>query len=310
MARRSLLHRALAAAVVPLAAGALLAAPASAADGRDRVSVVMVGNDISYPQCTASGWDGDSYAGTGATAAPMGARFGIVGVNGGTAALANPCLPAQLRWADSLPGLDGQPRLQLYVNTANPGEVLEEYAVTTWPSVTDAANPYNELAGVAQACTAEGTGVNDLACSWQYGWDRAAWTAGLVDGASDAARVDVDLAETVVWLDVETGNTWQSGAEGLARNAAALEGMAAHYEALGTQVGLYSTSYQWNLIVGANGATGPLAGLDSWLAGATNLKGAQTSCDTRGPLTPGGDVTLTQWVARGFDYDLSCSDRS
>lgn len=308
MARRVLLLRALSAAIASLAAGAMLAAPASAADGRDRVSALSpVGNDISYPQCTSSGWADGTYTGTGSTTIPMGARFGIVGVNGGTAAIANPCLPAQLRWADSLPGLDGQPPLQLYVNTANPGAVLEQYEVTTWPLLTDPANPYNEDDGVAQACTEDGVGVNDLACSWQYGWNRAEWTAGLYDEAADVAGVSVDLADTVVWLDVETGNTWQTGTEGLERNAAALEGMAAFYVVRGAEVGLYSTAYQWNLIVGANGLTGTLAGLDSWLAGATNLRTAGAFCDTRPALT-GGDVTLTQWVQRGFDNDLSCTD--
>ncbi|MGM0386392.1 MAG: hypothetical protein ACQERF_10500, partial [Actinomycetota bacterium] len=146
MVRRSILLRALSAVTASLAAGALLAAPASAADGRDRFSAIApVGNDISYPQCTGSGWDGASYTGLGSTRIPMGARFGIIGVNGGTAARANPCLPAQLRWADSLSGLTGQPRLQVYVNTANPGAVLEEYDVTTWPVATDPANPYNDV---------------------------------------------------------------------------------------------------------------------------------------------------------------------
>lgn len=310
MARRSILRRALAV-TASLAASALLAAPASAADGRDRISAIApVGNDISYPQCTAPSWDGTSYTGLGATRIPMGARFGIIGVNGGTAARANPCLPAQLRWADSLSGLAGQPALQVYVNTANPGAVLEEYDVTTWPLVTDSANPYNDVVGESQDCTVAGVGVNDLACSWQYGWNRAEWTAGLYGEAAGVAGVETDLAGMVVWLDVETGNTWQSGADGLERNAAALEGMAAHYESIGAEVGLYSTSYQWNLIVGGNGTVGPLAGLASWLAGATNLRTAGTFCDTRPALTPGGEVTLTQYVQRGFDYDLSCADRS
>ncbi|MGM0384893.1 MAG: hypothetical protein ACQERF_02765, partial [Actinomycetota bacterium] len=195
------------------------------------------------------------------------------------------------------------------VNTANPGAVLEEYDVTTWPVATDPANPYNDVDGAAQACAVAGVGVNDLACSWQYGWNRAEWSAGLYDEAAGVAGVDVDLADTVVWLDVETANTWQSGVDGLERNAAALEGMVALYVSLGAEVGLYSTSYQWNRIVGANGLVGALARLDSWIAGAVNLRTAEAYCDSRPALT-GGDVTLTQWVMRGYDYDFSCSDRS
>jgi len=285
------------------------AAPA-AADRKERISVINpVGNDISYPQCTGSGWNGESYTSRGATVIPRNARFGIVGVNGGTAAKANPCLPAQLAWAAGLPGLANQPGLQLYVNTANPGAVLTDFEIVTWPSETSRENPYNAVPGESQSCTdAAGAGVNDLACSWEYGHGRAAWAADLVEEAAAVARVQVDLAETVVWLDVETGNTWQNGADGRARNAAALEGMTAYYQSEGAEVGLYSTAYQWEIIVGGNGRTGALAGLDSWLAGATSLDSAVSFC-ARSPLTPGGTVTLTQYVARQLDHDYSCADR-
>lgn len=302
--------------LMALAPAVLAAAPAVAAedvqaDRAERVSVVNpVGNDISYPQCTASGWDGDDYTTLGATLTPRNARFGVVGVNGGTAATANPCLPAQLAWAARLPGLTNQPRLQLYVNTANPGAVLEVYDVVTWPLVTTPDNPYNGVDGEPQSClTDDGTGVNDVACSWEYGWQRAEWAAGLVADAAAVAGVSVPLGDSVVWLDVETMNTWQTGVEGQERNAASLEGMAAYYDSRGAEVGLYSTSYQWGIIVGDNGATGELAGRDSWIAGATNLDSAIAFCDTRLPLTPGGEVTLTQYVARKLDYDYSCADR-
>jgi hypothetical protein len=296
--------------LLTLASAALGGAPASA-DELDRISAVNpVGHDISYPQCTASGWNGEAYVASGATSVPMGSRFGIVGVNGGTAAKANPCLPAQLAWATTLPGLPNQPRLQLYVNTANPGAVLEEYAITTWPLVTESDNPYNAVDGVGERCTVAGVGVNNAACSWQYGWERAEWAAGLVEEAADVAEVTVDLAATVVWLDVETSNTWQAGADGLENNAAALEGMTARYTDLGARVGLYSTSLQWGFIVGDNvGVSGNLAALDSWIAGATNLKSAGAFCDTKSALTAGGSVTLAQYVARQFDYDVSCADR-
>lgn len=296
--------------LVSLAAAVLLAVPASAED-QERVSAVNpVGNDISYPQCTASGWDGETYVGLGATAVPSGARFGIVGVNGGTAAIANPCLPAQLAWAGRLPGLANQPRLQLYVNTANPGAVLREFGVVTWPVATTAGNPYNAVANQPEGCTADGVGTNTPACSWQYGWERAEWAVSLVDAAAAEADVTVNLSATVVWLDVETSNTWQSGVTGLRNNAAVLEGMTARYESQGAEVGLYSTRYQWGLIVGGNlGTTRDLAGLDSWIAGATSLDAAKSFCDTKPALTTGGEVTLAQYVPKDLDLNYSCADR-
>ena len=59
------------------------------------------------------------------------------------------------------------------------------------------------------------------------------------------------------WLDVETMNSWQhDGADALARNTAAVEGMRQLLAADGvTQVGLYSTGYQWSRIVGRTLAT-------------------------------------------------------
>src|SRR3954452_12155896 len=74
------------------------------------------GNDISWPQC--------------GKALPKGQAFGIVGVNGGKATTTNPCLTSQLNWAAGSTGqATDQPKVQVYVNTANPGEVLEQYAV-------------------------------------------------------------------------------------------------------------------------------------------------------------------------------------
>lgn len=247
----------------------------------------FVGNDISWPQC--------------GTALPTGHVFGIVGVNGGTAATTNPCLAQQLSWAFRASGASSQPKAQLYVNTANPGEVISQ--ITTWPTGnTDktgftTSNPY----GVC-------TGGNDMACSWQYGWNRA--VEAVVDRfqpAAAAANVNPSPSAYVWWLDVETENTWQSGSTpALERNRAALEGMAGLYKSKGAKVGVYSTGYQWGVITGNTvGPASNLYGLDSWLAGARNLKDAQAKC-AAAPLTAASKVTLTQYVSGSLDYDYSC----
>jgi hypothetical protein len=250
---------------------------------------VPVGNDISWPQCGKS--------------LPKDQAFGIVGVNGGLATTPNPCLAAQLSWAAKSSGaLASQPKIQLYVNTANPGEIIDQ--VTTWPTNnTDktgatAPNPYDNC-----------TGNNDLACSWQYGWNRA--VEDVLDHftpAARTARVSTDPAAYRWWLDVETVNTWQSGSpEALARNMATLEGMTAYFTSRGGTVGLYSTNYQWNQITGSTiPATSNLYRLPSWLAGARSQSGAAANC-ANPPLTAGGNVTLTQYVSKSLDYDYACS---
>jgi len=237
------------------------------------------GYDVSYPQC--------------GTSLPRDHAFGVVGVNGGLSTRGNPCLASQLTWALGSSGVAGsQPRAQLYLNTANPGELLGQ--VTTWPKA--GATPY----GVCD-------GTNSQACSWQYGWERAqnSVTSFFVPAARTAA-VDGRPSSYTWWLDVETMNTWQSGSSAaLARNLATLEGMTTFLTSQGGRVGIYSTGQQWAQIVGSVPLGSTLVGRDSWLAGATSRSGAQAAC-RKAPLAPGGRVTLGQYVQSGLDHDLSC----
>ena len=255
--------------------GTAVAAPADSDEAPSRV-----GYDVSHPQCGAD--------------LPDGPAFVVVGVNGGLATRPNPCLTEQLAWAaaEATGAVAAQPRLQLYVNTANPGQVRDR--VTTWPA--RGRTPYGRC-----------DGDNSRACSWQYGWERAAVTvADFFVPAAEEAGLDPDPAGYRWWLDVETTNTWQTGsAPARARNRAALEGMATRLTVTGAEVGLYSTGYQWRRIAGPVPADSPLHELDSWLAGSTTLAGARRACH-RDPLVDGGRVVLTQYVADGLDHDHSC----
>lgn len=253
---------------------ALLAAPGIAS-----AATPAVGYDVSYPQC--------------GTSLPTDRDFAVVGVNGGLSTLANPCLAAQLRWAWGASGaVPAQPRAQVYLNTANPGELRGQ--ITTWP--TRGATPY----GIC-------TGANSTACSWQYGWERAQNSLdAFFTPAARAATLDGRPTSYIWWLDVETMNTWQSGSsDALARNRAALEGMTALVTSRGGSVGIYSTNQQWTQVVGTVPPGSTLAGRDSWLAGAPTPADAQSAC-SKPPLSPGGRVTLTQYVQDGLDRDNSC----
>ena len=240
----------------------------------------LVGYDVSYPQCDRS--------------LPTDHYFAIVGVNGGTAAKANPCLAEQLAWAKTAKDGSPQEKIQLYVNTANPGEVIDQ--ISTWPTESTSNNPFG-------ACDY----TNSLACSWQYGWNRSIEAAGYFELAAQQAGISSSVGDYRWWLDVETMNTWQSGStEALDKNVATLEGMKAFYEAQGATVGLYSTAYQWGEITGNNASsTSNLNGLANWRPSGHSLNNAKANCSVD-PLTVGGFISLTQYVKKNLDNNHSC----
>ncbi len=239
-----------------------------------------VGYDVSYPQC------GESL--------PAARAFAIVGVNGGLSTKSNPCLSTQLSWAAASNGsVASQPKAQLYLNTANPGQVIDQ--VSTWP--TSGTTPYGSCEG-----------TNTMACSWQYGWQRASNSIlSFFEPAAHNAGVTTSPSAYVWWLDVETTNTWQTGSTAaLARNRATLEGMTASIIARGGRVGLYSTNQQWAQIVGSVPASSNLASRPSWLAGSDSLSDARADCRTSA-LTPSSRVTLTQYIVKGLDRNNACT---
>ncbi len=224
------------------------------------------GIDVSYPQC--------------GTALPTGQAFAIVGVNGGTATTTNPCLATQLAWAEGSTGTTVHDDVQLYVNTGNPGS-----GGVSWPR--SGSNRYGTC-----------DGSNSTPCAYQYGWDRA---------REDATVRGIAAPQQYMWwLDVEILNTWDYSEGGHARNAAVLEGMTEYFTSIGVRgVGLYSTRYQWNQIVGnAVSATSSLNGLPNWRPAGTELAAAQATCGVA-PLTPGGIVEMTQYW-KDFDYNHTC----
>ncbi|WP_426227789.1 hypothetical protein [Pseudarthrobacter sp. DSP2-3-2b1] len=254
------------------ALGLAMAPAASAAPSPGDGAEQALGNDISWPQC------GEDF--------PDAPAFGIVGVNNGLANTTNPCLAEQLRWAEAISvNPTSQPSVALYVNTANPG-----LAGSWWPTSNEypagqaVANPYG-------TCKTKDVGA---ACAYMYGYAKA------YDNAH--TRGIESPEEYLWWLDVETDNSWSTDRNA---NRAVLEGMTAFYQGIGAGVGIYSSSYQWRLIVGIVEESSNLYGLPSWLAGARTASGAEAKCSDA-PLTAGGDVALTQFVSHGFDYDYSC----
>lgn len=258
--------------VATMSASAFAAKPT----GTTSASTTTAGIDVSWPQC--------------GKALPSDKAFAIVGVNGGLANNSNSCFLDQLAWAQKSLGGTNQPLVSLYVNTTNPGLLSASWPTSNQYKGVDTAavitvdNPYGTCAG-----------AEDAACAYVYGWSRA------YDDANH--RSVPNPASFKWWLDVETGNSWST--TDLAANAASLEGMTAYFQSIGSIVGVYSTNSQWQTIVGTVNQTSNLNGLDSWLAGARTLRGAQQNC-TNPPLTPTSKVVLTQYVSNNLDYNYSC----
>ncbi|MHA7279167.1 hypothetical protein ACX80H_05370 [Arthrobacter sp. MDT2-2] len=190
------------------------------------------------------------------------------------------------------------------MNTANPG-----HAGSWWPSSNKnddgvlVGNPYGTCARVK----ADQPAPVNRACSYMYGYVRAHQDAKRLEATKPLSNP----GSYFWWLDVETGNSWQSGTssnpdlDGPSLNRADLEGMADYFEDIGAGVGIYSTGYQWGAIAGTVPPGSSLEGLPSWLAGARTLRGAKSNCSLPG-LTPDSTVTVTQYVSGGLDYDYSC----
>jgi hypothetical protein len=254
-----------------LAAVALAATLPTAASAKHRnppPPPAGTGFDISYPQC------GGSY--------PSGAAFGIVGVNGGLANDANGCLASELAWAQATPGLANptQPGTSLYLNTADPGN-----GVADWPR-SGSTTLYGSCDGSWSP-----------ACSYIYGQQRASYSYGLVPSSV--------ASSAPWWLDIETANSWATGANAAALNVATIQGFIAGLQGKGANgaIGFYSTASQWQSITGQNASNSSFPTAHDWVAGAGSLSQAQTNCSAS---FSGGRVVLAQFPSGGFDGDYAC----
>jgi hypothetical protein len=243
----------------PMSSGAALAAPEQS-----------TGFDISYPQCSRT--------------LPTRPGFGVVGVNGGLAYSANPCLASEYTWASAATSAT-QPHVSFYLNTGNPGPVASSH----WPRAGTRT---------PQACD----GSWNAACAYDYGWDAAS------DSFARAAAPGVagpNAAKAPWWLDVEVANSW---AADTTLNTADLRGAVAFLQSAGVStIGIYASTSSWAQITGATSAkstiNAPFSGLLNWVPGARSAKDAQNRCTQ---TFTGGRVKLVQYPNAGFDGDLAC----
>lgn len=261
--------------VAVLAAGAaLILAQVSAAAAT--YSSGTVGYDISYPQC--------------GTAYPSGA-FGIVGVNGGYPfTYYNTCFTSEWAYA--------APNGSLYINTGYD------------PSYTSIDTRHS-----TQDCVTRSAAVNAPASQAQ------AWAVGCSEAERSVAYASCQdptlqnpCASTVApaawWLDIEIGNSW-CGQQGtncvdLSLNQYTIQGIVDTFHRLSTApVGVYSTSSQWNAIVGSNPMLFSGIAAD-WLAtGLRTAKKAKERCASAG-FTGSVPIWLVQYLSGGYDADYAC----
>ncbi|MBV9543962.1 MAG: hypothetical protein JOY61_06260 [Chloroflexi bacterium] len=224
----------------------------------------IYGNDISSPQCPTN-------------AEPPPPAFAIVGVTGGRPFTPNACLPREFAWALSATSAN-QPRLGFYMNTADPGT-----ASPRWPS-----------AGTSAPRACDGSWNAD--CAYDYGWLMAQ------DAFSRATGVAGGMAaQAPWWLDVEAANSWSPD---MNTNAAALQGALAFLQSQNvTNIGVYSTSTDWEALIGQPAPDGPFGALLNWRPGPGNPQEAPSWCSR---TVTGGRVKYVQFPNAGFDTDLAC----
>jgi hypothetical protein len=256
------------------------------------------GFDVSYPQC--------------GTTLPSPTAFAVVGVNGGLANDYNSCLSTELSWASGSNGSTSQPRVSLYVNTADPGNMYNGQPIADWPT-SGGGGSYGSCTTTTVTVQARHrtstytVGENSTACAWQYGYNMVQGNLGSADEGNVTVPGDLSQVTSPAtytwWLDVETANSWQTDT---AMNVADLEGMVAAFQTAGVAtVGVYSTSAQWGTIAGGTPATtSSLYGIPDWIPGATSESGAQTDCGP--PSFTAGTVALAQWTGTP-DSDYACT---
>ena len=234
-----------------------------------------IGFDISFPQCSEP--------------MPPSPGFGVVGVNGGAPFTANKCLDRELSWAEGATNNQAA----FYANTGDAGP---KYAAG-WP--THQQTP--------DVCS----GANSVACSYDYGWNAARSSfenAVIAEGDDGSANPTLDARTAPWWLDVETGNAWETIAYGrtsatASYDRAMLEGEVASFTNIGvTSLGVYSTSSMWQVIAGNSGTA--FSSVPVWIPGFGSLAAAEAACYTTS--FTGARVAMIQYPSKGYDGDYVC----
>ena len=192
---------------------------------------------------------------------PSNPHFGIVGVSDGTGYSQNPCLANEATWF---------PSINLDVNTG-------------WNDQSIYLNPTSP-----KVCA-----VGDSNClAYNYGYNAGLYAVNYANSQNVHA--------SAWWLDVETGNTWNSN---VVQNQNSLQGEYDALQASGvTTVGVYSTTAQWQSITGSWRNNWPSWGATTW----TSATQALTYC-TGHQFTWGPSYFMQYKPKKSpLDQDVAC----
>jgi hypothetical protein len=195
----------------------------------------------------------------------------VVGVTNGRVFTQNPCLTDE--WQSARPVAGATIVSSVYVNTGAPVPQSQAYSL--------GAN------GPDGACQ-----PTDMRCwSYNYGYNAA------LDAYGYATDQGVDA--TMWWLDVELANSWLADTNA---NFAVIQGMTDALVGQGMTVGVYSTGYQWQTLMGAN----QLSGVPIWIAGASDPTDGMSRCTNPHAWFAGGTPWLVQYPRPPYDGDIAC----
>jgi hypothetical protein len=193
---------------------------------------------------------------------PRNPSFGIVGVSDGTGYSQNPCLAQEAAWF---------PSMNLDVNTG-------------WNDQSVYLNPTSP-----RVCAA---GDNNC-LAYNYGYNAGLYALNYANSQNVHA--------STWWLDVETGNTWNSD---VVQNQNSLQGEYDALKANGngvTTIGVYSTTAQWQSITGSWMNNWPSWGATTW----TTATQALTYC-TGHQFTGGPSYFMQYKPKKSLDQDVAC----
>lgn len=224
----------------------------------------VLGGDISWPQCPRG--MGIPQRRTLGLPMPLPeAEYVVVGLTNGPGFYPNPCLADQVEWV------------------RDRGLLLAAYAVLSYPDRQTLERFGDD--GPFDGSTPTGALSN-------IGYQQALYNIR-------SMRL-TGLETPIVWLDVEPVALFDWSDDPVA-NAAVVEGSRRGYEDAGYRVGVYSTPYLWEQIVG------DLAlGVPEWrAAGQTSRAEALERCGEEWSIQ-GGEPVMGQWVEADRDQNVTC----
>jgi hypothetical protein len=215
-----------------------------------------VGYDVNWPQCSGPN-SSTTVTMPGPPAYPAGTSdyaVAVVGVDGWAVDDTNPCLSAEVTWAEAATATGGA-SYDLYMLLNSPAST----STIDWQGPAGDCHKMTSASPAWQRCLA-----------YNYGWNSA--QIAETYAASEQAK------SQIWWLDIENTSCSDSEFNGgvgapwscdTALNDLTLQGAVDALHGLGITVGVYSTYMQWAAIMGAFVPhEGDITSIPLWVAGA------------------------------------------